>query len=67
MECEAKPLLQSTFLRIRIHVGAERVGMFLPPGLEWLLRAADAFMHALFYLFIFGLVAHLWRTIASLP
>lgn len=35
----------------------------LPPGLAFLLRAADAFMHSLLVLFLFGLLVVVARSI----
>ena len=35
----------------------------LPPSLQWLLNAADAFMRALLFLILFGLIAIAWRQI----
>jgi len=35
----------------------------LPPGLQWLLNAADAFMRSLLFLFLFGFIAIAWRQV----
>jgi len=35
----------------------------LPPGLQWLLNAADAFMRALLFLILFGFIAIAWRQV----
>jgi hypothetical protein len=35
----------------------------LPPNLQWLLNAADAFMRALLFLILFGFIAIVWRQV----
>jgi hypothetical protein len=35
----------------------------LPPGLQFILNAVDAFMRALLFLFVFNVIAVAWRQV----
>jgi hypothetical protein len=35
----------------------------LPPSMQWLVNAADAFMRSLLVLFLFGLITIGWRQV----
>ena len=49
------------FWTIRLPCPAQEPAPMLPPGLQWLVNAADAFLRSLLVLFLFGLITIGWR------
>ena len=49
------------FWTIRLPCPVQEPAPMLPPGLQWLVNAADAFMRSLLVLFLFGLITLGWR------